>query len=119
MAADVLSVIGIGLLAGVLYGAAADPAATGIEPAESKPERVSDESRGTVRVSGESGEVTVTYRRAGVDDVGCVLYRILRERDGRPLPVRAGLLWRRMTGEWTRGRPKDCVRVEIEHRPTP
>ena len=72
------------------------------------------------RASRDSGsEVRVSYERAGVDDGGCVLYRIRREHEGRPLPARSGLVWRSEAGIWTRIRPADCVKDGSEGRSSP
>lgn len=64
-------------------------------------------------------EVQVTIERAGVDAEGCVLYRLRRVHEGRPLPVRAGLLWQSTAGKWTRFRPDDCVKPKTEGHSTP
>ena len=72
------------------------------------------------RASRDAGsEVRVSYDRAGVDAGGCVLYRVQREQDGRPLPARSGLVWRSETGTWTRIRPADCVKDGSEGRSSP
>ena len=72
------------------------------------------------RASRDSGsEVRVSYERAGVDEEGCVLYRIRREQEGRALPARSGLVWQSETGEWTRIRPADCVKDGSEGRSSP
>lgn len=72
------------------------------------------------RASRDSGaEVRISYERAGVDEEGCVLYRLRREQEGRPLPARSGLVWQSETGEWTRIRPADCVKDGSEGRSSP
>ena len=72
------------------------------------------------RASRDSGsEVRVSYERAGVDEEGCVLYRLRREQEGRPLPARSGLVWQSETGEWTRIRPLDCVKDRTGGRSSP
>ena len=65
-------------------------------------------------------EVRVSFERAGVDAEGCVLYRLTREQEGRSLRVRTGLFrQQRVTGEWTRGRPADCVKAQPERLSPP
>ena len=72
------------------------------------------------QASRDSGsEVRISYERAGVDEEGCVLYRIRREQEGRALPARSGLVWQSETGEWTRIRPADCMKGESEGRSSP
>ena len=110
MATGLLSEIGMSVLSG--FGLSVLGSALSGVPAV-------DPGSGAGASRGSGAEGQVSYERAGVDDEGCVLYRVLREQEGQPLPARAGLVWQRETGGWTRIRPVDCVRAEAEGRSSP
>ena len=102
MAIGILNGIGMSVLGGALSGVPA------VDPGSE------------AQVSQDPGaEVQVSYERAGVDAEGCILYRLRRVQEGRSLPVRTGLFRQRMTGEWTRARPADCVKAETEGQSPP
>ena len=110
MATGLLSEIGMSVLSG--FGLSVLGSALSGVPAV-------DPGSGARASRGSGAEVQMSYERAGVDDEGCVLYRVLREQEGQPLPARAGLVWQRETGGWARTRPVDCVRAEAEGRSSP
>ena len=64
-------------------------------------------------------EAHVSHQRAGVDAMGCVLYKLRWIEDGRLLHVWTGQFRRLETGGWTRDTAPNCVKEAGEGRTSP